>query len=99
MELTKTESEFLESLLEKDDDGVRVPSKNFRILWQGNELMIHELNCGRFNIRETGISMDGIEETTQSKRLSNIQRQVAYLTILLVIIYNNIYAINVIALK
>ena len=76
MDLTRKESEFLKSLLEENvDDGMRVPSKYFRLIWQGTELLIHKLDCGRFNIRDLKVNMDGKEEFIQEKSsFSNIQR-------------------------
>ena len=54
---------------------MRVPSKNFKIIWEGTELSIHKLDCGRFNIQGLKVNMDGKEELLQEKSsFSNIQR-------------------------
>ena len=79
MGMTKKETEFLESLLEEnideDNNVMRVPTRNFKIIWEGTELLIHKLDCGRFNIQGLKVNMDGKEELLQEKSsLSNIQR-------------------------
>ena len=79
MDMTKKEEKVLESLLEEnideDNNVMRVPSKNFKIIWEGTELLIHKLDCGRFNIQGLKVNMDGKEELLQEKSsFSNIQR-------------------------
>ena len=79
MDMTKKEEKFLESLLEEnideDDNVMRVPSKNFKIICEGTELSIHNLDYGRFNIQGLKVNMDGKEELLQEKSsFSNIQR-------------------------
>ena len=79
MDMTKKEKKFLESLLEEnideDNNVMRVPSKHFKIIWEGTELSIHKLDCGRFNIQGVKVNMDGKEELLQEKSsFSNIQR-------------------------
>ena len=78
MDMTKKEEKFLESLLEEnideDDNVMRVPSKNFKIIWEGTELSIHKLDCGRFNIQGLKVNMNGNKESLQEKSsFSNMQ--------------------------
>ena len=80
MDMNRRETEILESLLEEnvdeDDNIIKVPSNNFKQIWEGTDLSIHRLNCGRFNIRESKVNMDGKEEPLQerSSLSNNIQR-------------------------
>ena len=80
MDMNRRETEFLESLLEEnvdeDDNIMKVPSNNFKQIWEGTDLLIHKLNCGRFNIRESKVNMDGKEESLQERSSfsNNIQR-------------------------
>ena len=77
MALTKKETEFLKTLLEEnvDENGtiVKVLTKIFKQIWEGTELSIHKLDCGRFNINN--IIVDGEEESLKEKSsFFNIQR-------------------------
>ena len=78
MEMTRKEREFLENLLEEniddDDTIVKVPTKNFKQIWEGTRLSIHNLDCGRFSIQELKIGNNGKEESLQGKSSFNIQR-------------------------
>ena len=80
MKMDKGEIDFLESLLEEKIDGdekiVKVPSNNFKQIWEGSDLSIHKLKCGRFNIGESKVNVDGKEVSSQEKSSfsNNIQR-------------------------
>ena len=79
MDMIKKEKKFFRKSIrrniDEDNNVMRVPSKNFKIIWEGTELSIHKFDCGRFNIQGLKVNMDGKEELLQEKSsFSNIQR-------------------------
>lgn len=76
--LTAVEEEFIKDLLEdnEDEDGrvIQVPTSKFRCIWEGSELAIRNMNCGRFNIQDVQSNSSGEDSVRVKSQCQNIQR-------------------------
>lgn len=79
--LSKNEHVFIKMILEDNNNNnnnnesdtclTQVPSNKFKLLWQGTQSQILNLNCGRFNINETH---DDDMEDKNTAPFKNLQR-------------------------